>query len=32
MYKSRKISGSTLNDTYAENENPIFEIIHRYEK
>jgi hypothetical protein len=31
IYKSTKINGTILNDTY-KNENPIIEIIYKYEK
>jgi hypothetical protein len=32
IYKNKKMYGNILNDTYAEAENPIFEVIHKYTK
>jgi hypothetical protein len=31
IYKSRRIDGNILNNTYAESENPIFKIIYDHE-
>jgi hypothetical protein len=32
IYKNKNTYGNILNDTYAEAENPIFEVIHKYTK
>jgi hypothetical protein len=32
IYKNKKTYGNILNDTYAETENPSFEVIHKYTK
>jgi hypothetical protein len=32
IYKSRNINGNDLNDIDVKNENPIYEIIYKYEK
>jgi hypothetical protein len=32
IYKYKKTYGNILNNTYAENKKPIFEIIHKYSK
>jgi hypothetical protein len=32
IYKSIKMKGNVSNDTHAKNENPILEIIYKYEK